>query len=147
MDSEWGFRLKNKNTTGITQYVVFHLDYGSKETPYIEMGGCESAVEIEPTNLTAIHDPLLPTDLILFPNHPNPFTDETTIRFSLAHTAAVTLIITDVLGREVRKLLNQELRSSGMQSIRFKPGELRPGVYFARLSVGATVVTGKMLLH
>jgi hypothetical protein len=44
----WGFRLKNKNTTNIPQYMGFNIKYGSKETPFIERGGCETVVEIMP---------------------------------------------------------------------------------------------------
>ena len=43
----WGFRLKNKNTTDIPQYISFNLEYGSRETPYIT-NGCETFVEIDP---------------------------------------------------------------------------------------------------
>jgi hypothetical protein len=48
VEFEWGFRLKNKNTTGVPQYMAFNVKYGSKETPLIERGGCETAVEIMP---------------------------------------------------------------------------------------------------
>jgi Mg-chelatase subunit ChlD len=47
VEFSWGFRLKNKNTTGIPQYMAFNLEYGSKETPYIT-SGCEAYVEIDP---------------------------------------------------------------------------------------------------
>jgi hypothetical protein len=144
VEFEWGFRLKNNNTTGVTQHLAFNLEFGSQETPY--HSGCELAVEIEPTNLTAINDPSSPTNCILFPNHPNPFTGETTIRFSLSQAAPVTLVITDVLGREVRHLLKHELRSSGMHTVRFDAGALRPGIYFSRLTAGTAVLMGRMLL-
>jgi hypothetical protein len=142
----WKFRLKDWNRTWSMKYVRFNLEVCAKELSATAIGN-EARVEIAPSKiLTSVTIPT-PGVCTLHPAHPNPFRTSTTVSFSLAKASPVTLVITDVLGREVRQLLNQELRSSGMQSIRFEPGELRPGVYFARLSVGATVVTGKMLLH
>ena len=44
---EWGFRLRNKNTTGVTQYIEFDAVYGSLETPTLSRV-CTSILEIEP---------------------------------------------------------------------------------------------------
>ncbi len=42
----WGFRLKNKNRTGVPQGLTFVIKYGSRETPFI-VGGCEVPVLVD----------------------------------------------------------------------------------------------------
>jgi len=145
MKNEWGFRLKNSNTTGITQYVAFNLKYGSKETRFIE-SACETVVEIEPAGVTAAEGPPAAKDCVLYPNHPNPFSGETMIRFGLPSPATVSLVVTDVLGRELRRLLDQEYRPAGAHAVRFDARDLRPGIYFYRLSADESTRTGRMLL-
>jgi hypothetical protein len=142
----WGFRLKNRNTTGVTQYVVLTVNYGTKETPFIEMGGCEVTVEIDPVATTAIGDLSSPADFILLPNHPNPFTAQTTIRFSLPYAAPVTLTVIDALGREVRRLLNGAYRPQGTHTSALDGGGMLPGIYFLRMTVGTAVQSRRMIL-
>lgn len=145
MKNEWGFRLKNSNKTDIPQYVAFNLKYGSKETPFIP-SGCETVVEIESAGVSAADDPPTAQRCVLYPNHPNPFGAETTIRFALAAPASVSLVVTDALGREQRRLLESEYRGAGTHTVRFDAGDLRPGTYFYRLSAGDNILTGRMLL-
>lgn len=145
MKFEWGFRLKNPNTTGIPQRVAFNLKYGSKETPYI-VNGCETVVEIEPAGVTAAGGPPAAERCVLYPNHPNPFGTETTIRFALAAPASVSLVVKDALGRELRRLIESEYRGAGSHAVRFDARDLRPGIYFYRLSAGETTLIGRMLL-
>lgn len=45
--------------------------------------------------------PVIPVELTLHANYPNPFNPSTTIGFDLSQTAAVTLTEYDILGREV----------------------------------------------
>jgi len=145
MKNEWGFRLKNSNTTGSTQYVAFNLKYGSRETRFIE-SACETVVEIEPAGVTAAEGPPAAKDCVLYPNHPNPFSGETMIRFGLPSPATVSLVVTDVLGRELRRLIDHEYRPAGAHAVRFDARDLRPGIYFYRLSADETARTGRMLL-
>ncbi|MFA6234990.1 MAG: T9SS type A sorting domain-containing protein, partial [Bacteroidota bacterium] len=77
---------------------------------------------------------------------PNAFGSETMIRFGLHFPASISLVVTDALGREVRQLLDQEFHSAGVHVIRFDAGDLRPGMYFYRLSAGEILLTGRMLL-
>jgi photosystem II stability/assembly factor-like uncharacterized protein len=62
-------------------------------------------------------------------NYPNPFTQSTSITFTLPHPAFATLTLYDATGRQVRTLAHQ-LFSAGEQEVRFERERLPAGTYF-----------------
>ncbi len=78
-------------------------------------------------------------------NYPNPFNPATKIKFTLPHTEKSTLIIYDILGREVSVLLNREM-SAGEYEVTFDGSSLPSGIYFYRLISGKYSQIRKMLL-
>ncbi|MCK4578691.1 MAG: T9SS type A sorting domain-containing protein [Candidatus Marinimicrobia bacterium] len=52
---------------------------------------------------------LLPSAYALHQNYPNPFNPTTTIRFDLPRATDIHIVVYDLLGREVVRLLNQHL--------------------------------------
>jgi len=70
----------------------------------------------------------------LFQNYPNPFNPTTTIKFSIPANGFVTLQIYDMLGREVKSLVNNQM-NSGFYSYDFNASELSSGIYFYRVQV------------
>ena len=74
-----------------------------------------------------------PENYMLYQNYPNPFNSFTTIRYELPDPAYVKLIVFDVLGREVSRLVNEE-KPAGRYSVQFDAGKLSSGVYFYRIS-------------
>ncbi len=77
----------------------------------------------------------------LFQNYPNPFNPSTVIGYQLSAVSHVTLKIYDVLGREVKTLVN-ERQDAGSHSVTFDASYLPSGVYFYRLSAGS--LTGQV---
>jgi len=79
-----------------------------------------------------------PDGFMLFQNYPNPFNPITKIKFTLTPSLSlrerVTLIVYDVLGREVATLVNEEL-AAGSYEISFDAEKLSGGVYFYQLKV------------
>lgn len=75
---------------------------------------------------------------------PNPFRAETAIRFSLPVSARVSLRVYDVAGKLVRTLVDAQL-PPGDHSAMLVAGDMRSGVYFAVLRVGA-VTTGRRVV-
>ena len=73
-------------------------------------------------------------DFKILQNYPNPFNSATNIRFQLSYPSMVTIKIFDVLGREVRTLLN-EMKPPGVHNIRFDAGDLQSGIYFYRVNI------------
>ncbi|MCE1164782.1 MAG: T9SS type A sorting domain-containing protein [Bacteroidetes bacterium] len=78
-------------------------------------------------------------------NYPNPFNSATRISYSIAKSSDVTMKIYDLLGREVRTLIN-EYQNAGNYIVMFNAGELASGVYFYKLSAGDFTEIKKMVL-
>jgi hypothetical protein len=67
------------------------------------------------------------------------------LQFTLPLEGNVSLTVHDILGREVRTLLHENL-PAGDHAVRFNGEGLSTGVYFYRLSLGSAVITRKMVL-
>jgi 1,4-alpha-glucan branching enzyme len=78
-------------------------------------------------------------------NYPNPFNPSTVINYQIPEAGIVSLKIYDILGREVRTLIN-EFQQNGIYSITFNASNLSSGVYFYRIQAGSFIETKKMLL-
>ena len=92
----------------------------------------------------------MPRSFELAQNHPNPFNPSTTINYALPQQVAVKLEIFDLMGRRVRKLVNQT-QPAGRYAIawdgRNEQGQqAASGVYFYRLRAGEFVQTKKLTL-
>jgi len=90
-----------------------------------------------------------PSSFSLLQNYPNPFSTQTTIVFTLPHSATVTLKIYDVLGREVLTPLDgiQYIKGTFAVPINLNttPG-LFSGVYFYRINAGEFTAARKMVV-
>jgi hypothetical protein len=78
-------------------------------------------------------------------NYPNPFNPTTTIRYSLKETGKVSLRVYDVIGREV-KVLVDGVQGAGEYSVVMDATGLSSGVYVYQLRAGGYVFTRKMML-
>ncbi len=77
-------------------------------------------------------------------NYPNPFNPKTTINYSVAKDIKVNISIYDVLGREVKVLVN-EFKPAGNYSIEFDGSNLASGIYFYRIVAGNYISVKKMV--
>ena len=83
-------------------------------------------------------------------NYPNPFNPSTNIRYELPREMRVTLVIYNILGQEVRTLINAR-QYAGSHTVKWdgrdKYGHpARSGVYLYRLQAGEFVAVRKMVL-
>jgi hypothetical protein len=78
-------------------------------------------------------------------NYPNPFFDQTTIRFSVPHRMHVQLSIFDTLGRRTAILVD-DILDSGSYTEHFVANDLPAGVYFAQINLGYLHFTKPMVL-
>jgi hypothetical protein len=86
-----------------------------------------------------------PIKYSLSQNYPNPFNPETNISFSLPKKGLATLKIYDVMGREVKTLMN-EVKEAGDHIIKFSAENFSSGVYFYKIKCDDYVDTKKMVL-
>ena len=86
-----------------------------------------------------------PNEFKLEQNYPNPFNPSTTIRFNLPDASAVKIILYNILGQELRILVN-EFKESGVNSINFDASDLKSGIYIYKIEAGNFVQTRKMTL-
>ena len=87
----------------------------------------------------------IPLDYTLNQNYPNPFNPVTKISFELPNDAKVKLIVYDLLGREIKSIVNNHLMS-GKYTFEFEGSSFVSGVYFYKLEAGTFSQTKKMLL-
>lgn len=87
----------------------------------------------------------LPDNFYLSQNYPNPFNPSTTIEFKIPESGFVTLKIYDILGREVKTLVNEE-KTPGSYKVSFNASIFASGVYFYRLTSGSYTSIKKMVL-
>jgi hypothetical protein len=84
-------------------------------------------------------------DVVLYQNQPNPFSDETLIRFSLPEANAVKLSILDISGKAIKTVHGNF--NEGEHGIAIRRSELpSSGLYFYRLEAAGKTVTRKMIL-
>ncbi len=92
----------------------------------------------------------VPKEFALHNNYPNPFNPVTTINYDLAREGNVSLVVYDVMGREVIRL-NDSFMPAGYHTIRWNARnqygmEVSAGVYFYHIQAGEFVKTQKMIL-
>ncbi|HZY10244.1 MAG TPA: T9SS type A sorting domain-containing protein, partial [Bacteroidota bacterium] len=99
------------------------------------------------TNLRLHIEPVndLPMSFSLSQNYPNPFNPRTNFEFTLPKAGLVTLLIYNVLGQEVAKVLN-EVKQPGKYIVNWDASKLSSGLYFYRLTSGEYATARKMII-
>ncbi len=86
-----------------------------------------------------IEDHAGPIELSL-KNYPNPFSDKTTISYSLPFSGMVSLVVRNIIGENVTTLVN-EPQSAGIHTLIFDGSSLSKGVCTATLMLGGGSAT------
>ena len=79
-------------------------------------------------------------------NYPNPFNPGTTFSFSLTAHGPVSLVIYDLLGREVARPIDNQIMPPGEHTVPWTPGTLPAGLYIFRLQTASGFLQKKCLL-
>lgn len=76
----------------------------------------------------------IPDKFSVSQNYPNPFNSSTKIDFDLPQNCVVNLILYDITGREIKKIINNINYNGGYHTIDFNTGDLSSGTYFYRFT-------------
>lgn len=87
----------------------------------------------------------VPVTTHLFQNFPNPFNNETIIRYAVLVEGLVNITVYNTQGQVVDVLVNQE-QSAGIHQIRWNAKHLTAGIYFYRMKTKASVLVQKCIL-
>jgi hypothetical protein len=100
--------------------------------------------------ITAVEEVEIPTEFSLMQNYPNPFNPTTNITYTIPKNTFVTLKVYDMLGSEVRTLVNEEV-TAGKITLLWNGDDnngnkVASGTYIYRITAGNFVSAKKMLL-
>ena len=93
---------------------------------------------------------VIPSEFALDQNYPNPFNPSTKITYALKEQSNVVLKVFDVLGREIRTLVNEE-QGAGLREVvwdgRNESGhQVSSGIYIYHIQANDYVKSMKMIL-
>ena len=136
-------------------YIMSVVDF------YTERDGVDTLVQVEEMEfngvlytiegiLSSVDSGILPSEFRMFPNYPNPFNPETSIKFELPKDTHVSLVIMDLLGRNIRTLVDGKI-NGGYHQVNWDGmmagGASAPsGVYLIQFSTKNYKKTYKALL-
>jgi len=90
-------------------------------------------------------DAVFPRIFELEQNYPNPFNSQTNIEYSLTQTGRVSIVIYDILGRKIEKLIDEN-QAVGKYLITWKADAYPTGIYFMRIRYGDISDTKKITI-
>ena len=136
-----GFNFSLAKGLGFITSDSYEFGGGITNLRYAKIDGVEYG-----TQITAIDnvESNRPDNYFLYQNYPNPFNPATVIEYSIANPGLVTIKVYDILGNEIRTLVNEE-ESAGKYSTSFDGSTLVSGIYFYVLREGNFVQSKKML--
>jgi len=88
---------------------------------------------------------LEPSEFYLSQNYPNPFSDNTAIKYCVAYKTKVRLEVFNPEGKMIKVLID-ELKEAGTYEVEFNAYGLPDGVYIYQFQAGNFLETKKMTL-
>ena len=110
-----------------------------------ELNKISASMTITVNEVTSAEGEELPTEVSLSQNYPNPFNPQTTIEYALPQAGDVSLLVYDMLGREVATLLEGP-QAAGRHAVNFDANGLPNGTYVYRLVAPNKTITRTMVL-
>ena len=148
-NAEWqslGF-VKGKGTTTERNLYSFTDDVKDvrAEKIYYRLVQTDFNGIFEYSNILQVNLKSIPAQFTLNQNYPNPFNPSTIIEYQISQDGFISLIVYDVLGNEVKTLVN-EPQTTGAYSVKFDASDLASGIYVYQIQMNNFVSTKKMML-
>ena len=160
----WGFLKtpEGKNIIDVDQYIIVSASLeasGELSEEAINLGYTPGSKSVWGSNtaepfryyikpsLVSVEEQneFLPETIVLEQNYPNPFNPETVIAYQLPAMSNISLIVYDILGREIATIVD-EVQGPGNYEVRFDADNLSSGMYFYKLTTPTYSKTMKMML-
>ncbi len=98
-----------------------------------------------------IDEELQPEEVVFGNPFPNPISESTTFSFGIRKTAKISLVVFDLLGNEVERVIDKESFDAGFHDKKWTIGNttsIQPGVYLTQLIVDGwdRVITQKIII-
>jgi len=140
----------------IADTLLIDSDFTIGETFYYRLGAVDLAgnmsdySSVVSITLLSIDGGLIPEDFALHQNYPNPFNPVTTLRYDLPENSLVDITIFDMLGRQVKTLVDQT-QDAGFKSVVWNATDdygkpVSAGIYLYKIQSGEYISTKKMVL-
>jgi hypothetical protein len=139
-----GFVNGNGTTTENKVYSFLDTDLGKAKEYYYRLKQIDFNGSFSYSKVVQVSTNLIST-FELKQNYPNPFNPSTQISFSLAQNGFVTLAVFNLIGQEVKTLINGNMEA-GSHSITFDASGLPTGVYIYKLTSPGSTQTKKMMI-
>jgi photosystem II stability/assembly factor-like uncharacterized protein len=123
----------------VNDSVAYVVGNASNTLSYVYKTTTGGVTAIDNTNSEKI------TNFYLAQNYPNPFNPATLIKYQILKASDVTIKVYDILGREVRTLVN-EYKSPGSYNVTFNAANLSSGIYIYQMKAGNYVSSKKLVL-
>jgi len=136
------FNCRLTNTTGGGSEIIFNL---GSEWEYFDAGICPEDVSRDSLAVEENRSISIPTQIVLYPNYPNPFNASTILRYTIPQISPVRLDIYDCRGCLIKTLVNS-LQEAGTYETHFESRSYPSGIYIYRLKCGKQSQTGKMVV-
>lgn len=147
--SETSFLIIDKLTGSLSTYTDKNADHTKSYVYRVKAykGELESEYsnEVSFVSVSVDEEEVIPLEHSISQNYPNPFNPITKLKFALPQRTHTKLGIYDVLGSEIKTLVNIELEA-GHHEINFDASNFPSGVYFYRIQTNNFVQTKKMIL-
>jgi len=135
-DNNGAFRVDSLST-GTYNLIVDRMGFSEMTREVILTNFSKDTIDFTMDKLVGLElqNQVIPKAYWLGVNYPNPFNPETKIEFGIPKDAKVSLVIYDILGREVTKLINEELKA-GVYGVNWNASSYASGIYFYILQAG-----------
>jgi hypothetical protein len=153
------FATKMFSFSTTSQYNSLHADDGTNRVVYLGVGleqildqAIKDTVVVRSINwlmngvvLSTPNEDLIAESYKLDQNYPNPFNPATTISYSIPKESNVSLIVYDIMGKQVAELVNSK-QAAGSYRVEFDATKFASGTYFYKLTTGDFISVKKMIL-